>query len=220
MGPKIREDNKKQNRSKSVNKSQKTSLTVTPQREKKEFAVGNKTKNTNGNKKKIPEFLMKAARSGSKDKEKMKEIKQNQRMIPNLKNSDLNLNDSKEHLDFNYSIPETSNKFNTNEFDFSNTNRNEGNFITPNVNGVNKIINNSEEILNEQRKILEKFSEVNAKLSNSEFDLQRLSSKLENDDLSLFNDKYSHCLEQVIDKLKSHNEELEGIKCNFNLKLI
>lgn len=212
MGPKVKEETKKQIRSKSVSKAQKPS--ITPKREKKEINVGNKPKNA-VQQKKIPEYMMKLARSGSKEKENNKEIKSKQR-IGNMKNSDLNLmrDDSKEEqMDFINSIPENLAKY-KNDFDF--TDRNEGTLITPSVNGINKILNNSEEILNEQRKILEKFSEVNAKLSNSEFDLQRLSSKLENDDLSLFNDKYSHCLEQVIDKLKSHNEELEGIKCKFN----
>jgi len=170
-------------------------------------------------KKKIPDFMIRAARSGSKSREKEnnQEIKKTQRN--NLKNKDLNLyqEDSKENIDLVNSIPEKTNNNNFyNDNDFS---KNEIVNVTPNVNGINRVLNNSEEILNDQRKILERFSEVNAKLSNSEFDVQRLFSKLENDDLTLFNDKYSDCLRQVIEKLKCHNEELEGIKCKI-IKII
>lgn len=226
MGPKIKPATDKQDKqlkSKSVSKSQK----VLSQQQKNEK---DKKSNTSKIEKKLENSRLSRKPDEKETKINQKEsevkgnnqihfnnLKKNPLINPNsLKNKDLNINseDSVEHIELIKSIPDNNinNFFNEHQGqnDFS---RNEAVNITPNINGINRVLNNSEEILNEQRKILEKFSEVNSRLANSEFDVQRLSSKLENDDLSLFNDKYADCLRQVIVKLKGHNEELEEIKC-------
>jgi hypothetical protein len=227
MGPKTKSTDK-QTKSNSVSKSQKT-LSQKQKTEKDKKSDTSKIEK----KLEISRLSRKPDEKETKTKQRENELKSNNNNndriknihFNNLKNKDLNLNleDSIEHIDLVKSIPENNNInnnifYNDNQNDLS---RNEIVNITPNINGINRVLNNSEEIINEQRKILEKFSEVNSKLANSEFDVQRLSSKLENDDLSLFNDKYSDCLRQVIAKLKSHNEELEEIKCkNLYIKIL
>ena len=83
MGPKVKEESKKPTKSKSVAKTQKPS--VTPKRVKKSdtsnsnISIQKKLESSRFNrkpeaeKKKVPDFMIRAARSGSKNKDK-KEI--------------------------------------------------------------------------------------------------------------------------------------------------
>jgi hypothetical protein len=218
MGPKTKPATEKQIRGKSVTNNQST-LSHIQKNEKDKKSDTSKIEK----KIEISKLSRKPEEKETKSKQKENELKSNKNEkikknhFNNFKNKDLNsinlnIENSIEEIDILKSIPEKN--YNTNNYaEFQNDlNKTEIVNISPNIIGINRVLNNSEEILNEQRKILEKFSDVNSKMTNSEFDVQRLSSKLENDDLSLFNNKYADCLKQVILKLKSHNQELEEIK--------
>jgi len=85
---------------------------------------------------------------------------------------------------------------------------------TPNINALNKIVNNSQDIINEQRKVLENISDLNRKLAASEMEVQRHMNKNENDDFNNFSTKYLDNLQYVIEKLKVHSEEMDKMRCN------
>lgn len=86
--------------------------------------------------------------------------------------------------------------------------------ITPNINMINKLINSSHEVLNEQRNILDNVTELNKRLVSSELELQREVNKTENNDFNNFSEKYLSHLNEVVEKLKDHSEEMENIKSN------
>lgn len=85
--------------------------------------------------------------------------------------------------------------------------------MTPNISAINKLIDSSSNILNDQKKILENFADFGKRLSVSESEVQKLTNKIENDEFSQFVQKYSGCLDEVLEVLKNHNEEVENIKC-------
>lgn len=85
--------------------------------------------------------------------------------------------------------------------------------ITPNINEINNLIADSQQALNQQKNLLENISELNKKLSASEFEVQKMTGKLDSEEFSSFSDKYSESLDKVIVKLKNHSEEMENIKC-------
>lgn len=87
--------------------------------------------------------------------------------------------------------------------------------ITPNINAINNLIADSQQALSQQKILLENFSELNKKLSASEFEVQKLTGKLDNKEFAGFSYKYSECLDKVIEKLKKHSEEKENIKCKI-----
>lgn len=92
--------------------------------------------------------------------------------------------------------------------------------ITPNITTINKLINNSQDVLNEQRNILDNITELNKKLVSSELELQQHANKAENDDFNNQTDKFLCNVNDVIEKLKSHSEEMENIKCNIYITIL
>jgi hypothetical protein len=87
--------------------------------------------------------------------------------------------------------------------------------ITPNITQINNLIANSQQALNQQKNLLQSFSEMNKKLCASEFEVQKLTGKLDSEEFAGFSDKYSASLDKVIEKLKNHSEEMENIKCTY-----
>jgi hypothetical protein len=80
------------------------------------------------------------------------------------------------------------------------------------------LINNSNDILSEQNSLLEKFQEITKKVTSSDFEIERLFNKNENDEFSIFLEKYGVKLNSIMQKLKVHTEEVEEMKCKlFNL---
>jgi hypothetical protein len=92
--------------------------------------------------------------------------------------------------------------------------------ITPNIAEINNLLANSQQALSFQKNLLENFSELNKKLCVSEFEIQKLTGKLDSEEFAGFSDKYSASLDKVIEKLKNHSEEMENIKCKFNFIFI
>ncbi len=84
--------------------------------------------------------------------------------------------------------------------------------ITPNIATINKLINKSQDVVSEQKNILDNITELNKRLVSSEFDLQRQLNKAENDDFNNISDQYLSNLHDVIEKLKTHSEEMENLK--------
>lgn len=88
--------------------------------------------------------------------------------------------------------------------------------ITKNVDTISRLINNSNDILAQQNSLLEKCEELTKKVTSSDFEIDRLLTKNESDDFPHFLDKYSSKLGGVLNKLRSHTDEVEEIKCkNF-----
>ena len=159
--------------------------------------------------------LYTVSKSNSKNIIKKSDSTRNLKSIDKNKSmKTLESNLEKDDIDFVELLPE---KYSVRNEKVNNSFKNETKIpeikITPNISMINKLINNSNDIVNEQKNILENFSEVNKKLTSSEYDIQRLTSKLENDEFSHFAGKYSNCLNQVLENLKTHSEEVENIKC-------
>jgi hypothetical protein len=91
--------------------------------------------------------------------------------------------------------------------------------ISKNVDTISRLINNSNEIISQQNDLLEKCGDITKKITSSDFEIERLMNKNENDDFSLFLDKYGNKFHNILDRLKSHTEEVEHIKCIINLTL-
>jgi hypothetical protein len=87
--------------------------------------------------------------------------------------------------------------------------------ITKNVDTINRLINNSHDILSHQNSLLEKCEEISKKITSADFEIERQVHKNENDEFSLFFEKYSHNLTDMMGRLKLHSEEVENIKCNY-----
>lgn len=85
--------------------------------------------------------------------------------------------------------------------------------IGKNVDSIGRLINNSNEILAQQNSLLEKCEMMTKKITASDFEIERLMNKNENDDFPVFLEKYGGKLNQVLGKLKTHTEEAEEIKC-------
>jgi hypothetical protein len=89
--------------------------------------------------------------------------------------------------------------------------------ISKNVDTISRLINNSNDILAEQNSILEKYQEITKKITSSDFEIERLLSKNQNDEFQIFLEKYGTKLNQIMQKLKIHEEEMEEIKCKLKM---
>jgi hypothetical protein len=89
--------------------------------------------------------------------------------------------------------------------------------ITPYITTINKLINSSQEALKEQTNILDNLNELNKRFVSSELEFQKQTNKAENDDFNNFTDKYLGILNEVIERLKCHSEEMENIKSKYTL---
>ena len=89
--------------------------------------------------------------------------------------------------------------------------------ITPYITLINNLINSSQDTLIEQTNILDNLNELNKRFVSSELEFQRQTNKAENDDFNNFTDKYLGILNEVIERLKCHSEEMENIKSKYTL---
>jgi hypothetical protein len=88
--------------------------------------------------------------------------------------------------------------------------------IMKNVDTISRLINNSNEILAQQNSLLEKCEDLTKKVTSSDFEIDRLLNKNENDDFPIFLEKYGSKLNIILSKLKLHTEEVEETKCKKN----
>lgn len=84
-----------------------------------------------------------------------------------------------------------------------------------NIDVINRLINNSQEILSQQNTLLDKYEDLSKKVTSSDYEIDRLLNKNENDEFNNFLEKYSGNLSHIMQKLKSHTEEVENIKCKI-----
>ncbi len=87
--------------------------------------------------------------------------------------------------------------------------------ITKNIDTINRLIGKSSDILSEQNSLLEKYGEITKKVTSSDFEIERLLNKSENDDFNIFVEKYGSNLNSLLQRLKLHSEEVEEIKCKI-----
>lgn len=228
--------NNKQDQSlinKQLNNSKRPTSVNSNTRENKIEPAPKKQKNLFSN---LAETIRKKKTSSDKEKSDAAKNKnpQNQNVVKIIDNS----LDHKDDIDFINSIGEQGNMIDVNlnnhfnNFKNNNDNKNlNGDLhfhlpltpeikVTPNITEINNLIANSQQALQEQKNILGNLSELNKKFSASETEIQKLTEKLNSEESLGFSDKYGEGLDKVIDKLKNHSEEMENIKCKFELKLI
>lgn len=87
--------------------------------------------------------------------------------------------------------------------------------VNKNIDMINRLINGSHEVLAQQEGLIDKINEISGKVAASDYEIDRLLNKNENDEFNTFLDKYSGNLNQVLNRLKSHSEEVDSIKCNI-----
>jgi hypothetical protein len=85
--------------------------------------------------------------------------------------------------------------------------------ITKNVDTIQRLITNSQDIMNEQNSMLENFQEMTKRITSTDYEIERLMNKNENDEFPVFLEKYGSKLSQIMNRLKNHTEEVEEIKC-------
>jgi hypothetical protein len=88
--------------------------------------------------------------------------------------------------------------------------------ISKNVETVKRLINNSQTLLNEQNNILDKYQDITKRITQSDFEVERILKKNENDEIENFLDKNGNKLNHIVNRLKTHDDEKEGIKCIIN----
>ena len=67
-----------------------------------------------------------------------------------------------------------------------------------NVDTISRLINNSNEILAQQNSLLEKCEDLTKKVTSSDFEIERLLNKNENDDFPIFLEKYGSKLNIIL----------------------
>lgn len=211
--------NKANERPPSVN----TNRSIKKENEKPQKAAASKEKN----------ILSKLLLTSNKNNLTQSNKEKNQKQVKLMDNSI----DNKDAMDFIDLVQEQGNKFNlkninnNNNSNFAKENKYENEDlhkhsstmseaeaikITPNIAEINNLFADSQQALSLQKNLLENFSELNKKLCASEFEIQKLTGKIDSEEFASFSDKYAKSLDIVIEKLKNHSEEMENIKCKLN----
>jgi hypothetical protein len=84
--------------------------------------------------------------------------------------------------------------------------------ICKNIDTLGRLINNSTEILISQDEILKKCEELTKNFAGTDIEVERLLYKNEHDDFTILLEKYGRELKYVMNRLKSHSEEVQEVK--------
>jgi hypothetical protein len=84
--------------------------------------------------------------------------------------------------------------------------------ICKNIDTLGRLINNSTEILISQDHILKKWEELTKNFAGTDIEVEKLLYKNEHDDFTILLEKYGRELKYVMNRLKSHSDEVHEVK--------